>query len=85
MSQTQDNTLCNQVDEAMATLRRGNANRRKAETALNSSSSRSHSVFALTLQRPADEENSGEAAAMIVARNISEGVPGVARRAGGGV
>ena len=72
------------VDEAMATLRRGNANRRKAETALNSRSSRSHSVFALTLQRPADEENSGEAAAMIVARNISEGVPGVARRAGSG-
>ena len=72
------------VEEAMATLRRGNANRRRAETALNSRSSRSHSVFALTLQRPADEKESGGDATMMVAKNTSDGVPGVARRAGSG-
>jgi len=36
----------------METLRRGNANRSKAATTLNFSSSRSHSVFCVTLQTP---------------------------------
>lgn len=59
---------------AMDTLRRGNTNRSRAETTLNVNSSRSHSVFAVTLQTPAD----GVAAAASSAPPL--GVPGVAFR-----
>ena len=38
---------------AVETLRRGHSNRSRAETALNARSSRSHSVFTVTVQRPA--------------------------------
>ena len=69
---------------AMDTLRRGNANRSQATTTLNLSSSRSHSVFAVTLQTPAAVDQNASAAAVAAAAaaaaGVGAGVPGVAFR-----
>lgn len=49
-------------EQALEVLRRGAASRRKAGTALNHQSSRSHSVFGLSLVRPCPAEEAAAAA-----------------------
>ena len=68
------------AEAAMETLRRGNANRSRAETTLNFSSSRSHSVFAVTLQTPATAVNNDGDHIAKSSTVGGAGVPGVAFR-----
>ena len=67
-------------EEALEVLRRGARLRQKAATALNYSSSRSHSVFSMLLcRRPAPAAGAGAAAAVLPSATSSAAMEALSR------